>query len=319
MSTSSTFTESIDAKDLSVFECSTLLHAIFTTNNYLHEHQQQDILMNICVDISLWITTSNQAIFQYDFNGYYTMLNKHFYENISQIITSFIVDPEQYLKWIQFDNMPKTKLIKDMTGDEFVDFMVKEVCMEADDLDKDWPSIVQRMEQVWQKLLKPEQLIINVTVDEAALPDTLKKLGSFIEQIPSSERFIAQKWKPNRLPESEALTAPTQVNYVGCSANLFQVGYTLHGSALVITRYLQTAWLWEKIRVQGGAYGGGASQDLEQLCGRRERQRQRQQKSGPPETKVWPWRRELVVIDSRVFFKEVFTPPFSLFESIQWK
>ena len=30
----------------------------------------------------------------------------------------------------------------------------------------------------------------------------------------------------------------------------------MHGSALVITRYLQTAWLWEKIRVQGGAYGG---------------------------------------------------------------
>lgn len=35
----------------------------------------------------------------------------------------------------------------------------------------------------------------------------------------------------------------------------------MHGSALVITRYLQTAWLWEKIRVQGGAYGGMCSFD----------------------------------------------------------
>jgi Zn-dependent M16 (insulinase) family peptidase len=58
------------------------------------------------------------------------------------------------------------------------------------------------------------------------------------------------------LPTSEALTAPTLVNYVGCAANLYEAGYKMHGSALVITRYLQTAWLWEKIRVQGGAYGG---------------------------------------------------------------
>ena len=29
----------------------------------------------------------------------------------------------------------------------------------------------------------------------------------------------------------------------------------------LLTRYLQTAWLWEKIRVQGGAYGGMCSFD----------------------------------------------------------
>jgi Zn-dependent M16 (insulinase) family peptidase len=36
------------------------------------------------------------------------------------------------------------------------------------------------------------------------------------------------------------------------------MGYTLHGSALVITGYLGTSYLWEKVRVQGGAYGGFA-------------------------------------------------------------
>ena len=40
-----------------------------------------------------------------------------------------------------------------------------------------------------------------------------------------------------------------------------KAGYKMHGSAMVITRYLQTAWLWEKIRVQGGAYGGMCSFD----------------------------------------------------------
>ena len=57
-------------------------------------------------------------------------------------------------------------------------------------------------------------------------------------------------------PTSEALIVPSRINFVGAAANLYQHDYQMHGSALVISRYLQTAWLWEKIRVQGGAYGG---------------------------------------------------------------
>jgi Zn-dependent M16 (insulinase) family peptidase len=99
-------------------------------------------------------------------------------------------------------------------------------------------------------------MIINVTVDGAALPGVLQSLDAFVSNLGPTEGGTSRAWMPPPLPRSEALTAPTRVNYVGCAANLFDAGYTMHGSALVITRYLQTAWLWEKIRVQGGAYGG---------------------------------------------------------------
>jgi Zn-dependent M16 (insulinase) family peptidase len=52
------------------------------------------------------------------------------------------------------------------------------------------------------------------------------------------------------------LTIPAKINYVGKGANLYKLGYNLHGSHLVITNFLRTTWLWEKVRVQGGAYGG---------------------------------------------------------------
>ena len=45
------------------------------------------------------------------------------------------------------------------------------------------------------------------------------------------------------------------MNYVGKGANLYDLGYQFHGSAQVISGYLRTSWLWERIRVQGGAYG----------------------------------------------------------------
>ena len=53
----------------------------------------------------------------------------------------------------------------------------------------------------------------------------------------------------NRVPKP-------QVNYVGKGADLYKAGYKLHGSAYVINKHLGTTWLWDRVRVSGGAYGG---------------------------------------------------------------
>jgi Zn-dependent M16 (insulinase) family peptidase len=53
----------------------------------------------------------------------------------------------------------------------------------------------------------------------------------------------------------EGLAIPSQVNYVGKGANLYELGYELDGSVEVILGYLRMTHLWEKIRVLGGAYG----------------------------------------------------------------
>ncbi|MEE9368555.1 MAG: insulinase family protein [Pontiella sp.] len=131
----------------------------------------------------------------------------------------------------------------------------------ADEIENDWDGILQRLEKIRHTLLDRNNILINITVDPAVMPEVLQSLDGFIKGLPSTGTFISKEWKPSELPKSEALTAPTMVNYVGCAANLYDVGYTMHGSSLVITRYLQTAWLWEKVRVQGGAYGGMCSFD----------------------------------------------------------
>ena len=45
------------------------------------------------------------------------------------------------------------------------------------------------------------------------------------------------------------------MNYVGNGANLFDLGYQSDGSMDVISNYLRAGYLWDRIRVQGGAYG----------------------------------------------------------------
>ena len=73
---------------------------------------------------------------------------------------------------------------------------------------------------------------------------------------PTAGKKVSKPWNFSDTPaKSEALLIPSRVNYVGRAINLFDNGYKMDGSALVITKYLRTAWLWEKVRVQGGAYG----------------------------------------------------------------
>ncbi|HEX9028671.1 MAG TPA: peptidase M16, partial [Anaerolineales bacterium] len=43
----------------------------------------------------------------------------------------------------------------------------------------------------------------------------------------------------------------------------FEEGYHLSGSSFVVNKYLNDTWLWDKVRVQGGAYGGFAVFDIQ--------------------------------------------------------
>src|SRR6202007_1596339 len=63
-------------------------------------------------------------------------------------------------------------------------------------------------------------------------------------------------WRLANGAHSEGLIIPAKVNYVGKGADLYALGIKPSGTHLVRRRYLRTTWLWDKVRVQGGAYGG---------------------------------------------------------------
>jgi hypothetical protein len=125
----------------------------------------------------------------------------------------------------------------------------------ADAIDQDWPSIVNKLETARRLLVNRAAMTANVTLDAANWSAFRPKLETFLASLPSTTTSLSS-FVLRHPSDSEGLTIPTQVNYVGKGADLYALGYTLHGSALVINNYLGTTWLWEKIRVQGGAYGG---------------------------------------------------------------
>jgi Zn-dependent M16 (insulinase) family peptidase len=124
----------------------------------------------------------------------------------------------------------------------------------AEKVDKDWPAVLSRLEQVRQILINRENMIGNVTLDAANWKAFEPQLSGFVAGLPA-DPVKAQEWQPEPRPRHEGLALPAQVNYVGKGADLYSFGYRQHGSLSVINNFLQTTYLWERVRVQGGAYG----------------------------------------------------------------
>lgn len=127
-------------------------------------------------------------------------------------------------------------------------------------IDEAWPMVLMKLKDVRRTLLNRNAMICNVTVDADNWAKFQPKLTGFLSQIQTRPMSLA-RWRPAYDTAAEGLTIPAKVNYVGKGANLYDLGYQLHGSHQVITNFLRTTWLWERVRVQGGAYGGFCSFD----------------------------------------------------------
>lgn len=128
------------------------------------------------------------------------------------------------------------------------------------EIEKKWSSVLAKLEAMREALINRKALICNVTLDAANWNAFRPQLEDFLGALPLKDlRISSFDFQP--APQKEGLTIPAQVNYVGKGANLYDLGYEFDGSALVVNGYMQMAYLWEKIRVQGGAYGGFSSFD----------------------------------------------------------
>ena len=124
----------------------------------------------------------------------------------------------------------------------------------AQKVDSDWPSVLAKLEQIRALLVNRANMLCNVTVDEANWNLFQPQLADFLASFATAEPTHHQ-WQRSDLPTHEGLTIPAQVHYVGKAANLYDLGYEHHNSMAVVTNHLRTGYLWEQVRMKGGAYG----------------------------------------------------------------
>ncbi len=119
---------------------------------------------------------------------------------------------------------------------------------------ENFDEVREDLEEFRKLLLVKNAMVANLTVAEKhapALIDNVAELTSTLESAVNQHYQI----EPIQKGKAEGLTIAAQVNYVGKAADLKKFGYSVTGATHVISRYLRTGYLWEQVRVRGGAYG----------------------------------------------------------------
>jgi Zn-dependent M16 (insulinase) family peptidase len=125
-----------------------------------------------------------------------------------------------------------------------------------------WNSVHQRLVALQACIFnKSACTVINLTSDRENLEAAKAVFDAFTSSLPAGGADAVLR-NPVLGRQAKGIIVPTQVNYVGKGGNLYAASdYTFHGSGLVISKLLGTTYLWDHVRVSGGAYGGFCSFD----------------------------------------------------------
>lgn len=159
-----------------------------------------------------------------------------------------------------------------MGGISYLSF-VNKILEEAEN---DWESVLARLQRIRDAIIKSSScrdgMFLDITGDKEVLDTIQPTVDDFLKNLPGDAEGTKvpdfynteHPWATKALGEmeeyaplkDEGFVVPTQVSYVGKGGQLYEPGETVHGSAAVISRYLRTGYLWDHVRVIGGAYGG---------------------------------------------------------------
>jgi Zn-dependent M16 (insulinase) family peptidase len=137
-------------------------------------------------------------------------------------------------------------------------FFLKELVQQ---IDSDWGKVQSALEEIRTLLIGRKGMVANVTADSFAIAALRPELAAFVKSLPEGQGTSAEGWGFVPGPLSEGLTFPGQVNYVAKGANLKALGFKSTGATAVAIKHLNTTYMWDKVRVQGGAYGGSSGFD----------------------------------------------------------
>ena len=103
-----------------------------------------------------------------------------------------------------------------------------------------------------KRIYKKNGMILNVTAEEEVYPELKEKLGAFAAAFPEDTDRCFRMPAPER--KNEGIKTSGGVGYVAMGGNFRAAGpYT--GALQILRSALSAGYLWQNIRVLGGAYG----------------------------------------------------------------
>ena len=125
------------------------------------------------------------------------------------------------------------------------------------------PELAGRLESLRSLLLNRGRLALNLTCDAEQAARVWPALERLLDRLPGGspapEGGDAQPLEPPARPGSETLVATTNVNFAAVTVPGSAFGTRESVQESLLAHFLSTGFLWEQVRMKGGAYGAGAS------------------------------------------------------------
>ncbi len=114
-------------------------------------------------------------------------------------------------------------------------------------------AVVEKVKAVAEKLFRKDNLSVLITGDAQGQAQVEEKISGLIAVL-GTEKTQRYPYEFVATHKDEALTCPMKVQYVAKGGNFAQAGFRSSGALLVAKTILSKDYLWNMVRIQGGAY-----------------------------------------------------------------
>lgn len=140
--------------------------------------------------------------------------------------------------------------IKGVSFYKFIENAVK-------NFDSEKEKIKNDLKETIKYVFRKDNIIVSYTSDEKGLDYLKESLHLFTDTLDNrSQTGSVEKLKPVR--KNEGFKTSAQIQYVTRAGNFIKEGYKYDGSMRVLRTILNYEYLWNNVRVKGGAYGAAS-------------------------------------------------------------
>lgn len=129
----------------------------------------------------------------------------------------------------------------------------KFICDIDKNFDSQFENIRYVLADIYNKIFNKNNLLISITCEHSEYSGFEKEIKPLIDRL-NEENLKYNKYK-FKFNKNEGFTTSSKVQYVAKGYNFIKLGYEYSGSLQVLRSLINYDYLWNKIRVQGGAYG----------------------------------------------------------------
>lgn len=250
------------------------------TENYTYMQLSNEINMNTG-GISFDISPNIDALDSEKYSIYATFGAKVFEDKIgfamdiiSEIINSTKLNDEKRLLEILSELKAKLQMGLNHSGDAaallrnmsyysqsaYVSEKLKGIAFFkfVDDCVKNFDSkkneIIKNLEEVVSFIFRKDNMIVSYTSEEKATDALIASIKTFKESM-NDECDTTKRKSFDLVQANEGFKTSAQIQYVTRAGNFRKAGYDFHGSLKVLRTILNYEYLWNNVRVLGGAYG----------------------------------------------------------------